>query len=87
MALEECLRAHILICKLEAEKDWVSCELWKPHGCSSPNKTTPLRGCGCRGRGGKERAHVWPEFWCSGWVDSGGLQDAFHVASGGHLAV
>jgi hypothetical protein len=37
--------------------------------------------------GGKERAHVWPEFLCSGQADSGGLLDAFHVAPSGHLAV
>jgi hypothetical protein len=38
--------------------------------------------CGCRGRGGRERA-------CdrSGQVDVGGLPDAFHVDPDGHLAV
>ena len=37
-------------------------------------------GCGCRRRGGRERAHVQPEFLCSGQVDAGGLLDAFHSA-------
>ena len=32
--------------------------------------------------GGEERAHVWPEFLCSGQADSGGLWDAFHLVPG-----
>lgn len=39
-----------------------------------------MRGCGCRGRDGRKRAHVWPEFLCSGQADTGGLLDAFHAA-------
>jgi hypothetical protein len=45
---------------------------------------------GGRGRGGRERAHVLPEFLCSGQADSGGLPDIFYVAPGwgeGLLAV
>jgi hypothetical protein len=37
-------------------------------------------GCGYRGRGERERAFVWPEFWCSGRADVGGLLDTFHMA-------
>jgi hypothetical protein len=44
-----------------------------------------LRVCGKRGVG--ENAHIWPEFWCSGRVYTGGLPDAFHKAPGGHLSV
>lgn len=46
--------------------------------------------CGTVGigeRGGRERAHILPEFLCSGQADAGGLPDAFHSASGRHLAV
>jgi hypothetical protein len=46
--------------------------------------------CGCRGRGGRVRAYVWPEFLCSEQADTGGLPDktdAFHLAPGGHLAM
>jgi hypothetical protein len=39
------------------------------------------------GEEGRERARIWPEFQCSGWADTGGLLDAFHVAPGEHLAV
>jgi hypothetical protein len=37
---------------------------------------------GCRGRVGRERAHVQPEFLCSGQVNAGGLPNAFHSALG-----
>ena len=40
-----------------------------------------------QGKRGRETAHVPPEFWCSGWADTGGLPDAFYMAPGGHLAV
>ena len=45
--------------------------------------------CGAvgRGRGERERAHLPPEFLCSGQAFVGGLVDAFHAAPGGHLAV
>jgi hypothetical protein len=41
---------------------------------------------GYRGRGGRGRAHIWPEFLCSGQGDSGRLPDTFHLALGGHLS-
>ena len=36
---------------------------------------------------GRERAHVQPEFLCSGQADVGGLLDVSLMAPGGHLAV
>ena len=56
------------------------------HGHSNTHSLT-LRGCGCSGRSGRERARIPPEFLCSGQVAMGGLPDTFHTALGGHLAV
>jgi hypothetical protein len=40
------------------------------------------------GEGGVGKsACIRPEFQCSGKADMGGLQDIFHAAPGGHLAV
>ena len=44
-------------------------------------------GCGKRGRRGRERLRVQPEFLlCSGQADMEGLPDAFHLAPGEHLS-
>ena len=39
------------------------------------------------GKEGSGRAHFQPEFQCSGQAGAGGLQDAFHMAPVGSLAL
>jgi hypothetical protein len=46
-----------------------------------------LQGHGCMGKSGRERASIWPKFWCSGLGDAGGLLDDFHMTPDGHLAM
>jgi hypothetical protein len=39
-----------------------------------------------KGKRGRKRAHIWPEFLlCSGQADMGRLPDTFHLALGWHL--
>jgi hypothetical protein len=45
--------------------------------------STYCRAAEGRERGGREKAHVWPELLCSGQTDAGGLPGAFHLAQGG----
>jgi hypothetical protein len=53
--------------------------------CSSQRKKKEVQGHGCVGRRGVEES--LSEFWCSGWVDAGGLPDTFHRAPDRHLAM